>query len=844
MEIMLNPPIVANKIIAQDNASNLKIPFLMNRSVGMKDFTHVIMIIKTVQSNTLLTATPLECTQESLYLQDGNYWAVFNNPYANLLKVGQYYKIQLAYKNNNGIGFYSTVSTFKLTNTPSLTIEQLSIGSVNAHSYTYTGVYTNNIDKSEKVYSYEFNLYDNSNTLVATSGEQLHNSATDISTNQSTDTWTTRYGLKESRPYTLVYKVKTINGLEVTSPSYTIVDNQTVASSLFKYCDFVAINNSESACVELQLQPKDTKQNQRKFINGQFVLLRASNEDGYESWYELTRFVLTAHDTASTKHICKDYCVSQGVRYKYALQAFNNEGLYSTREETKVIFTDFEDMFLSDGERQLRIKFNPKVSSFKTTLLESKMDTIGGKYPFFFRNGKVEYKEFPISGLISMLMDEHEEFMSGIQISSTSRKTTPALPGDEKDLPTALTGDNFRREREFKIEVLNWLTNGKPKLFRSPAEGSFIVRLMNTSLSPNDTLSRMLHTFSCTAYEIADYTFENLRKYGMMMDEFLESQELKFYNIYLKTVGSINNLNARMATLHAPPGTEFKYTLGNTTAKAFVGTTGIYTFSPTVLAKNPLMAIEPPNGESGTNYWHPDVKLTYAKYLNYELDSFSYIHSISSKDNISQWIGKNRAEIPHYLGSNDIFKSIGLVYLLSINKRPITVSVTVEGPNADGVYTFKEGDVNYSSGNNELIYYNGYYYDGGTKRLIGTENNINFDVQLREDDQRINLLGVLTGQNDRLPELNCDYITNTGGRIVLTNVHDLDYLWLGNGLYVDIAYQEIEKLYSIELDPNSQIYEYKQKWQQTGLNSWWTKYYNSLKEYLTKEEGGLIIDAI
>jgi hypothetical protein len=73
-------------------------------------------------------------------------------------------------------------------------------------------------------------------------------------------------------------------------------------------------------------------------------------------------------------------------------------------------------MFLSDGERQLRIRFNPKISSFKTTLLETKMDTIGGKYPFFFRNGNVGYKEFPISGLISMLMDESEEFITGIQI--------------------------------------------------------------------------------------------------------------------------------------------------------------------------------------------------------------------------------------------------------------------------------------------------------------------------------------------------------------------------------------------------------------------------------------------
>jgi hypothetical protein len=73
---------------------------------------------------------------------------------------------------------------------------------------------------------------------------------------------------------------------------------------------------------------------------------------------------------------------------------------------------DFEDMFLYDGKRQLKMRFNPKVSSFKTTILESKLDTLGGKYPFFFRNGNTSYKDFPISALISMLADENEFFCS------------------------------------------------------------------------------------------------------------------------------------------------------------------------------------------------------------------------------------------------------------------------------------------------------------------------------------------------------------------------------------------------------------------------------------------------
>ena len=69
---------------------------------------------------------------------------------------------------------------------------------------------------------------------------------------------------------------------------------------------------------------------------------------------------------------------------------------------------------------------------------------------------------------------------------------------------TNLTSDNIYLERNFKLEVLEWLNNGKPKIFRSPTEGNYIVRLMNVSLSPTDSLNRMIHTFSCTAYEIAE----------------------------------------------------------------------------------------------------------------------------------------------------------------------------------------------------------------------------------------------------------------------------------------------------------------------------------------------------
>jgi hypothetical protein len=39
---------------------------------------------------------------------------------------------------------------------------------------------------------------------------------------------------------------------------------------------------------------------------------------------------------------------------------------------------------------------------------------------------------------------------------------------------------------------------------------------MNVSLTPIDTLGRMLHSFKATAYEVGNFTIDNLNKYGII----------------------------------------------------------------------------------------------------------------------------------------------------------------------------------------------------------------------------------------------------------------------------------------------------------------------------------------
>lgn len=243
----------------------------------------------------------------------------------------------------------------------------------------------------------------------------------------------------------------------------------------------------------------------------------------------------------------KDFTIEQGVEYTYyikeiinkdCLKKYNtvNEEIItysnlSNKIESNLIYSDFEDMFLWDGKQQIKIRFNPKVSSFKINHLEQKTDVIGNRYPVFFRNNIVEYKEFPISGLISYHLDDNELFIQdslqelGIKIKDIlERQNNPAGDFNYPTSSLNLISNNIKAERLFKLKLLDWLGNGEIKLFKSPSEGNYFVRLMNISLSPEDKLNRMLHTFSCTAYEAKEFNFENLKELGFINQESGDSQ--------------------------------------------------------------------------------------------------------------------------------------------------------------------------------------------------------------------------------------------------------------------------------------------------------------------------------
>jgi hypothetical protein len=109
-----------------------------------------------------------------------------------------------------------------------LSITNLDENELNTHLYSYEGVYYSE-DITERPYSYRFDLYDNDNKLIDTSGDLLHNSSNDEqSINFMTrDAHTFGQDLSNGRTHYIKYSVKTINNLE-TSIIYRITQKRSI----------------------------------------------------------------------------------------------------------------------------------------------------------------------------------------------------------------------------------------------------------------------------------------------------------------------------------------------------------------------------------------------------------------------------------------------------------------------------------------------------------------------------------------------------------------------------------------------------------------------------------------
>lgn len=303
----------------------------------------------------------------------------------------------------------------------------------------------------------------------------------------------------------------------------------------------------------VQLTVKNAGDAENQVGNGYLFIKRATSLDSFTKWELIDCSYIEKGSNFS--HTITDKTVGSLVRYKYACQFMNAKGNWSTTfTSMEVVYPDFHDVLLSRGDKQLAIRYNGQITSMTPVVNRIKIDTLGGRYPRFAENAKMHYKQFQLSGIITAESDYNRTFLNDLDykdemaiydeqmngkylvrndtIQETGIITTLDDEGNvktysngtysidisERDTETkkrkATTQQNTRHdiypmdnwwwERLFREEVIEWLNDGEPKLYRSMTEGNMIVMIDSISLTPNQQLGRRIWNFSCTVYEVGD----------------------------------------------------------------------------------------------------------------------------------------------------------------------------------------------------------------------------------------------------------------------------------------------------------------------------------------------------
>lgn len=468
---------------------------------------------------------------------------------------------------------WSTVMIIKAINTPEVTIKnakavKVDIISAERTETTLTPLFVGSCEigesSKENVDKFRFTLYRGKEVdqlgLIESSGWLQHDGLTD-----SVDTFRFKYVLTNNEFYTLIYEIITVNGYEAQAEPYTFLATRTYYARLEDvelevddqddYCQ-------ENGCLRIKLNaPND--------LSGCFVLTRSDEKSNFTIWEDLQYF-LFHRESFRWDVIYDDFTIESGVRYKYAIQQENAAGLRTSPVydySNSFHHVDFQHSYLFHNGVQLKIEFNPRINTFKHTVLASKQDTLGDKYPHISKNGYAYYAEFPVSGLISFQMDKDQTFFTlgsnGFyfdgelvipreKVPEVDMVRRPCAPYHNTDQDTGmitdydhvsinsnLTNDNIFVERKFREKVEQFLNNFDYKLFRSATEGNIVVGLMNVSLTPHSELGRMIYDFSATAYEVADNSLESLDKNGII--NIGEFASIATGDIYL-SFGQINGI--------------------------------------------------------------------------------------------------------------------------------------------------------------------------------------------------------------------------------------------------------------------------------------------------------------
>lgn len=449
----------------------------------------------------------------------------------NGFQINQYYKVQIRFTsadaptppdsaaidkwlvdNVDYFSEWSTVCLVRAISQPILTLQNLSSSSEDEGSNI--AITTNTLDivgsltfqdshESDSLSSYQIKLYDEDDNLLTDSGiiyTSAYNNPNEIN-------YTLKYILENGSAYTVTIDIATNNYYYQTF-TYNIIVIQTHENPLNALV--VAENEKESGRIKLTIASTTTDT-----FQGSVIIRRTSNRSNFTIWEDIyTRVYPTKELINFTWYDCT---VESGIWYNYSVQkkdVFGQRG-----EETyieKPVLAYFEDMFLNAEKQQLRIRYNPTVSTMRQNVSEARAETLGSQYPIIRRNGYINYRSLNISGLITALDDFKDIFTSKEELYG---KEATSLYDDYNEEERITEYNDYILEREFREKVITFLYKDNIKLLRTLTEGNVLVKLMNISLTPQTTLGRMIYSFSAEAYEVAECSLDNFINYGIIETE-------------------------------------------------------------------------------------------------------------------------------------------------------------------------------------------------------------------------------------------------------------------------------------------------------------------------------------
>ena len=442
--------------------------------------------------------------------------------------INQYYKVQIRFTaagaanvdltppqaidswlaaNLSNFSEWSTVCLVRGISVPSLSISGFDI------SADTTLWSLNNVDvigrltyadatETDTLKSYQIKLYGINNQLLSNSGIIYSNAYSNI----NEFNYTFEYQFNEGESYYFTFEYETAN-MYTESNTYEFMVVQEGADKL--EATLTATLDNINGCIALHIE---SDIGQESFV-GNITIRRTSSESNFTIWEDV--HTESFEENSKLDYTWYDYTIKSGIYYKYIAQrrsSVGNRGV-AIHAEGEPFMMLFDDMYLTGGDGQLNIRFDPSVSSFKRTVSESRTDTIGSKYPYIKRNGYVEYRQFPIGGTITHLMDPSHLITSREEIFKDSLDNYTEF---NKDKNVRIDDFNdWTYEREFREKVMDFLYANKVRLFRSATEGNILVKIMDINLTPNSTLGRRIYSFTATAYEIDAATIKNYDKYGI-----------------------------------------------------------------------------------------------------------------------------------------------------------------------------------------------------------------------------------------------------------------------------------------------------------------------------------------